>query len=135
MYIVHVRGSSVMTGPGRAWVTRGRPHLDISHLTHDVIQDLQATWTKHSNNITLLSLLFLFIIVCLCHTPPPPHGVGGTASLSVGTKTKLQTSDSVLPQPSLTILVGLQPSVFDAPMDNLLLFMLLLCYTPIFQLP
>ena len=53
-------------------------------------------------------------------------GGGGTASLRVGTQNKtLQTPGSVLPQPSLTVLAGLQPPVFEASKDNLLLLLLL----------
>ena len=47
-------------------------------------------------------------------------GVEGTVSL------ELQTPDSVSPQPSLTILTGLQPPVIKVSKDSLLILLLLL---------
>ena len=47
-------------------------------------------------------------------------GGGGTASLGVGTQNK--TTD-----PWLCVLIGLQPPVFEASKDSLLLLLLLLC--------
>ena len=56
----------------------------------------------------------------------PQGGGGGTASLRVGTQNKTtQTPGSVLPQPSLTALAGLQPPVFKVSKDSLLLLLFL----------
>ena len=66
---------------------------------------------------------------------PHPHpkgggGGGGTASLRVGTQNKTTDPSSVLPQPSLTVLAGLQPPVFEASKESLLLLLLLLRLAP-----
>ena len=55
----------------------------------------------------------------------PPGGGGGTASLRVGTQNKTTDPGSVLPQPSLTALAGLQPPIFEASKESLLLLLLL----------
>ena len=51
---------------------------------------------------------------------------GGGHCLFEIPKTKLQTPGSVLPQPSLTALAGLQPPVFKVSKDSILLLQLLM---------
>ena len=60
-----------------------------------------------------------------------PGGGGDCLFWGRHPKTKIQTPDFVLPQPSLTVSFGLQPPGFEASKDSLLLLLLLLQFTSI----
>ena len=60
----------------------------------------------------------------MCGRGGCPGGGGGHFLFEGRYKTKLKTPGSVLPQPSLTVLAGLQSPIFEASKQSLLLLLL-----------